>query len=662
MRKHCLLILSLLCLLSSANAKTAVVTEQELQNMLMSSLVRFSEYLKNDYHDIDADYGCFKGENTMGVDERGVRTNIDLSMVAAFLVKYAPHDATFPDGVNRQMLDTMAYKSLSYALSTHKSVRKTVCKNGRYWGSVSKKDNQWESSLWTLSVACSAWFQWGKLTSAQRDDLHAVMAAECNYELQRDIPVGFRGDTKAEENGWEVDVLAAAIGLFPDDPLASKWFQRMREFAINSYSHLADANNSDVIDPWFDGKRVADMYKGANLYTDWTLQNHDFFHTSYQNVVIQELGEAALALRLFQSDAPQRLNLPNSSFAASPDGLWQSRALLHNCDSVAANVLNWLTLPDGEQAMPNGNDWSLFLYDQITSYSTLACMLRDPAALHFEAKAAQQICHRQTTTKDGSWLLRPDVGGRRMGVEAHRVMMSWLMHHVYSTASMKAMDWTAFAKKYSAAKLFPCQNIVRTLTSDCFACFSFSEGKKSYTGYFVPLDLANNNLVVPYRIHNTGNLVGFYEVEGRKVNAVLLSAPKITVRGKYFEVRASLCENDGALQRDFVIKTSRKGLEYSDSVKALKDVKVLKDKTGMLAISYDEFTRKERNVVFAEGKTVIDGLLQMTTNGGKAVLADEKAENSIVTKKLYPFIESPVKFCRAGETVGVHRYMLRCTR
>ena len=28
-------------------------------------------------------------------------------------------------------------------------------------------------------------------------------------------------------------------------------------------------------------------------------------------------------------------------------------------------VLNWLALADGELAMPNGNDWSLFLYDQI---------------------------------------------------------------------------------------------------------------------------------------------------------------------------------------------------------------------------------------------------------------------------------------------------------
>ncbi len=45
----------------------------------------------------------------------------------------------------------------------------------------------------------------------------------------------------AEENGWEADVLAATLGLFPDDALAPQWFERMRLFAANSYSHGSDA-------------------------------------------------------------------------------------------------------------------------------------------------------------------------------------------------------------------------------------------------------------------------------------------------------------------------------------------------------------------------------------------------------------------------------------
>ena len=89
------------------------------------------------------------------------------------------------------------------------------------------------------------------------------MKAECNYELTRSIPTGYSGDTKAEENGWEADILAATLGLFPDDALATRWFQRLREFAINSYSHIDDKTNRTVVDPDYDSKTVAQLYKGS---------------------------------------------------------------------------------------------------------------------------------------------------------------------------------------------------------------------------------------------------------------------------------------------------------------------------------------------------------------------------------------------------------------
>ena len=137
--------------------------------------------------------------------------------------------------------------------------------------------------------------------------------------------------------------------VFPDHRLAPKWFERLREFAINSYSHPSDASDNTVVDPGYDATTVAQLYKGANLYDDYTLQNHDLFHTSYQNVVMQELGEAALAMKLFQTGLHGHEK-------------WHTNALMHNNREVMDRVLNWLALADGELAMPNGNDWSLFLF------------------------------------------------------------------------------------------------------------------------------------------------------------------------------------------------------------------------------------------------------------------------------------------------------------
>ena len=310
------------------------VPESEMERGLMESLALFSEYITKDYlpvgspNDEGEKCGCFKGERTMTSTEKGVRVNADLSMLCAFLVKYAkPLGVKLPKGVTYDRLERMAMRSLVWAYSTHKAVRLKQCRGGDYWGSTGEGDSKWESSLWAFSVAWSAFFQWDKLTDRQKEHIHSLLSAECDYELQRDIPVGAKGDTKAEENGWEACVLAAAIGLFPDDPDATLWFERMREFAVNSYSHPSDTLLKDPLDPWYNDQSVADLTKGANLFEDYTLQNHNYFHPSYLNVVAQELGEAALALKMFQEGLGR-------------ENKWKSEALFHNIIRVKENVID----------------------------------------------------------------------------------------------------------------------------------------------------------------------------------------------------------------------------------------------------------------------------------------------------------------------------------
>lgn len=579
------------------------VGEEAMQADLLQMLADFSMYLQADFqpckepNSIGETCGCFRGENTMGADERGVRPNADLSMICAFLVKYAkpaPH-LSLPPGVTWDSLEQMAMQSLVFAYSTHKANRLKPCAGGRYWGSVSKSDHTWESSLWAMSVAYSAFFQWERLSSAQRGYIYELLKAECKYELERDIPTGYRGDTKAEENGWEADVLAATLGLFPNDPLAPRWFQRLREFAINSYSQKDDANDATVIDPDYDQQTVAQLYRGQNLYDDYTLQNHNYFHTSYQNVVIQELGEAALALKLFQQELHGQER-------------WRTNALLHNCDRVMTDVLYHLALPDGELAMPNGNDWSLFLYDQITSYTTNACFLRDPHALMLENRAYQQIKARQQTTADGAWLLRPDVGARRMGVQGHRVMMTWLMHHVLSTATLAPTTWADFSREFSRAKVFPSQNIVRASSPDRFVCFSWSGGLRSYTGYIAPFGARANNLIVPFRAHNTGNFLGWYEVEGRKTNAVPVVSGNYRLDGNAFAMNGELLTNDSALNHRFCLYASPgNAVVCLEDVRANTDCTVKREKGGLMAVSVDPFTSTTRTIYTAEGTQQLDG-------------------------------------------------------
>ena len=645
------------------------VDEATMKGDLMNMLAKFSKYLKNDFQDCAAPNsvnevcGAFKCNSTMQNNEDGVRSNADLSMISAFLVKYGKDKVTLPEGVTWDDLEKMAMKSLVFAYSTHKANKLKTCSGNTYWGSISGSDHVWESSLWAMSVAYSAYFQWDKLSDKQKGYIEKLLKAECNYELNRTIPTGYNGDTKAEENGWEADVLAATLGLFPNDEMAPKWFERLREFAINSYSHKDDAHNTTVIDPHYDKKTVADLYKGQNLFDDYTLQNHNFFHTSYQNVVIQELGEAALALKLFQQKT-------------IGEEKWKTNSLMHNNDKVMKEVLNWLALADGELAMPNGNDWSLYLFDQITSYTTNACFLNDPDALMLENLAYKNIKARQTTTSDGSWLLRSDIGARRMGVEAHRVMMTWLMHEAISTADVTPTDWDAFNQRYAAARIFPCQNIVRASTDDRFTCFSWSAGKGSYTGYIAANSADKNKMIVPYRENNTGNFLGSYQVSGKSTNATPVVSGIYNLRGNSYTMNGELNMNDGTLNNRFAIySTPGNAVIYTDYVRANATATITKDQGGLMAISTDEMTRTKRTLYFDNAQNQETGMthkqsdgsqfLTMNTNwvnidnalgiinvDGKTMGFGNRANNnSVNTSKLYASYSNESKNVKAGDIV-----------
>lgn len=644
------------------------VAEPEMKADLLQMLADFARYMDSDFqhcqapNSIGEECGAFRGENTMGNNEQGVRPNADLSMICAFLVKYGkPAGVRLPQGVTWERMEEMAMKSLVFAYSTHKANKLKVCSGGNYWGSTSTSDVSWESSLWAMSVAYSAFFQWDRLTEAQKGYIYALLKAECNYELYRGIPTGYAGDTKAEENGWEADILAATLGLFPNDALAPKWFARLREFAINSYSHPTDAKNQKVIDPEYDQKTVADLYRGQNLYEDYTLQNHNLFHTSYQNVVMQELGEAALALKMFQKEL-------------HGEEKWKTNALMHHNQEVQDSVLNWLALADGELAMPNGNDWSLFLYDQITSYTTQACFQRDANALMLENLAYKYIKARQKTTTDGSWLLRADVGARRMGVEAHRVMMTYLMHEILSTADLQPTAWEDFNRKFSEAKILPCQNVVRAASDSRFTTFSWSNGLKSYTGYIAANSPDKNKIIVPFRANNTGNFLGWYEVSGKPTDAAPVVSGHYKLEGNSYVMNGELNTNGATLNNRFALySTPGNAVIYLDEVRAKAACTITAEKGGLMAISVDEMTKPLRTLYYSEdgsslwhkqldGKTFtemesswvnIDNEVGIVgCNEGKHIAFGDRANNnSIMTAKIYPMFSNERRSIKLNEVV-----------
>ena len=616
------------------------VEESAMQQDLLQMLANSLTYAHNIWYDCaapnskDEACGYFKAQSAGQSNEDGVRTNADFSMICAFLCKYGKGKVTLPEGVTWDM----AVKSLVFGYSTHKANKFKITSDNKYWGSVSNADHVWESSLWATSLAYASYFLNEELDENQKTYIYNMIKAECNYELERSIPTGYNGDTKAEENGWETNILSCALGLYPDDALAPKWFDRLRAFAINCYSHVDDAQNTTVIDPEYDETTVQDLYIGKNLYDDYTLQNHNYFHTSYQNVVMQELGESHLALHLFQGGNPK----------------WKTNALMHNNQKVMDEVLCRLALADGELAMPNGNDWSMFLYDQITSYTTAACFLRDPNALMLENLAYKHIKARQSTTQDGSWLLNSDIGPRRMGVEGHRVMMTYLMHELASTADIQATSWKDFSQSQEQAYIFTPQNIVRANTPDRFSVFSWSNGLKSYTGYIASNKPDKNKIIVPYKKNNTGNILGWYTVSGKATDASPVISGIYDLNGNSYTMNGKLMTNGNSLENNFTLfSTPGNAFIYMDYVVGKTNGTITEEKGGLMAISTDPFTKEKRTLYHSKGRLQTDGSqlksfmgnwvnidnevgIVNTATDKSIAFGDRELNSSIFLSKIYP--------------------------
>ena len=610
--------------------------EDGIKSTSLQMLARFMQYAKNIYttagtNSQGTSVGYFKANSAGQNNEDGVRTNADLAMLSAFVYQYGQkHGVSLPSGMTYQNVLDMSLGAIRWAYSTHRATQLKTCTNNAYWGSL---DNTyvWESSLWTESLGFATWLLQDKLTATDLQQIKKVICAEADYELTRTVPTGYAGDTKAEENGWETNVLSIACALYPDEANADAWYAKMQSFAFNCYSMLSDANDETLVD----GKPAKEWYVGQNLYDDYTLQNHNYFHTSYQNVVIQELCESYLALKCMQK---------NNKYPLSETLLWNQKPMFDA-------VLKDLALADGELAMPTGNDWSMFLYDQLPAFAAMATIFQDNEALMLENLALKYTKARQSTTSDGSWMLNSDIGPRRMGVTGHRVMMTYLFHEYFSVADAQPSTWDEYVKAHSTTKYFETQNLVRSLTKDRFTAFYWNDGLKKYSGEIVPNSVDKNKIMVPFVTHNTGNILGTYSKADNTAS----------VKGNYslypdgYAMSGVIQANGGSIPRAFTLySTPGNAVILIDALKANSATSVSSEQVGMMGISADPFTKEKRTFYTAQGTTQTDGSSYCTwiTNwvnidnqvgivskkDGTNTMAfgDRSLNSSIYTAKIYP--------------------------
>lgn len=153
--------------------------------------------------------------------------------------------------------------------------------------------DQWQSALWASQVAQAAWLIWDKLPDRDRELVSRMVVHEAdrfnNYTVPyyRDLDGNIlsKGDTKAEENAWNSNVLAIATAMMPSHKHYDQWIQKLIELQLSAHATPEDTKKTTLVD----GVSLQQVLNGSNLNSDGTVVNHDIIHPDYMSTFMHNV-------------------------------------------------------------------------------------------------------------------------------------------------------------------------------------------------------------------------------------------------------------------------------------------------------------------------------------------------------------------------------------
>lgn len=212
--------------------------------------------------------------------------------------------------------------------------------------------DQWQSALWASQIAEAAWLVWDKLNSEEQEIVCRMMVHEADRFIEYTVPyyrdfegnIIYKGDTKAEENAWNSNILTIATVMMPEHPNYEKWMKKNIELQLSAYAAPDDIHRDLVVD----GLQLNKFLKGSNINDDGTVINHNIVHPDYMvafmhnatNVWIYALG--------------CKNGLKSSVF--NGERIYQAMTEL-KFDGKTICVRTQDGKPTSEMYFPQGNDW-----------------------------------------------------------------------------------------------------------------------------------------------------------------------------------------------------------------------------------------------------------------------------------------------------------------
>ena len=511
----------------------------------------------------------------------GIRAISEMVLTCATLLSYS--EVFSPP--ERKEYARKANAAIRYAVSTHVTGNQ-VCTDGKPWG------GSWQSAMWTGTLGLGAWVLGEHLEPGLRDGVERVVGSEADRFLNVRPPGGSRGDTKAEENGWNLICISVAANMFPQHPHVAAWRLKAVEYMINTLSAPQDANDQRLVD----GQPVSVWFSGANIYPNFTLENHNIFHPSYVACSSYFLTQAAMHYTLAHRAVPEA-------------------ATHHLLDTW--RMLQTLILPCGESAFPQGMDWELHGLPFLNLYASLATYQKDPMAARLENLTLQYMRHWQKWGHGNLTVPGSRLGFTRHAICAEQAAYGLLAHKLFGP-SVKEMKPRKAAALLEGVRPFDRVEFITHRTADKFVSFSWTN---RIMGLVIPVGAAheaNPHFTVPI----PDGLAGSFEVvldsaepktgKEKRRSSPLDGRPQVlehswseTAGG--FETEGTLLLNGGALRQQIrVTSVGRKTVVYEDRVVALEDVRVRQERGVPLGIENDQMTGGRRIVFHREGKCVFD--------------------------------------------------------
>jgi hypothetical protein len=325
-----------------------------------------------------------------GIAEGNIRPPASEALAMAALLSTGAYDAA-ATGVAEDEARSRAVRLVASLAHRH------VATTPGGWG------DHWQSALWAYYAGFAGWLLWDELPSEDRVAVERMLVHEADRFVHYEVPyyrdeagaVVFPGDSKAEENAWNANLLQLATAMLPRHPRQRLWMDKNLELMISAFARPADVGSERRVN----GKRLSVWLQGSNVADDGTLVNHGFIHPDYMATSLHN-NNAVLAYGLAGQATPEAA-LFNTGlvYRALVDLPFASPPFRAPGGTIYVDG-------SGDLYYPQGNDWgtSRRMHVALLDIQARALGLDDGAsapAAEWERLHAQRVLDMQARFADG---------------------------------------------------------------------------------------------------------------------------------------------------------------------------------------------------------------------------------------------------------------------